>query len=132
MDRAHTERFEVLTSSTGACSIPIWLACATVQEHYTRTTVEKDCLTTYASVSRTSSFNYGKPRDHSSPDVVREKACATGLRVYEGAHILASFVVQCGHILLRPQPGMSVPPSGAKALDGESTRVGAPPSPPPS
>lgn len=84
----HKEEFEVVTAPDGTSTLSITLACATVKEHYQRTT------TTHSSVA-------------SDPAEV----CSTGLRVYEGAQVLAAFLCRYGAGLLPPTPEMAAPPT---------------------
>lgn len=81
----HREDFEVVTTPDGASTLPIRLACATVTEHYQRTTTA-----------------------HSSVASDPAEVCSTGLRVYEGAQVLAAFVFQLGVALLPPSQPTSV------------------------
>eukprot|EP00796_Vickermania_ingenoplastis_P010469 gene10469-7274_t len=78
----HRELFEVLSSPDGTQLITFPLECATVADHYKKTT--------------------GKNEKSA-------ETCSTGLRVYEGAQVLASFLAQYGFALLGPR---SLPNSG--------------------
>lgn len=69
----HYEEFEVLARHDGASVIPISLACATVERHYTQTTGNNER---------------------------QSESCSTGLRVYEGAQALAAFLIQYGAVLV--------------------------------
>lgn len=78
----HHEVFDILCSSSGSCSQKISLVCATVGLHYTKTTGDAE---------RTS------------------QECATGLRVYEGAQMLSSLLMQYIDALLGPRRDDVIP-----------------------
>ncbi|KAK7194419.1 hypothetical protein NESM_000358300 [Novymonas esmeraldas] len=81
----HQEDFDVVTSPDGTSSVAVHLACATATEHYRRTT------TAYSTVAT-------DPAD----------VCSTGLRVYEGAQVLAAFVYRFAAALVPPQQSCAV------------------------
>lgn len=72
---SHAETFEVITCPTGCSAFAVHLACATVGEHYARTT---------------------------AAGAADDEVCATGLRVYEGAQVLAAFLSQYAGALVCP------------------------------
>ncbi|EKF38835.1 hypothetical protein MOQ_000951 [Trypanosoma cruzi marinkellei] len=74
----HYEDFEVITAENGASSLSFELACATAMDHYTRCTAPNE---------KQATDKYMSP-------------CSTGLRVYEGARVLAAFVARFGKVLL--------------------------------
>lgn len=71
----HKETFDIITSPCGNSTFSIPLACASVETHYMRTTGNEDR---------------------------QAEICSTGLRVYEGAQVLSSFLVQFSNALLGP------------------------------
>ncbi|KEG09535.1 hypothetical protein DQ04_05061000 [Trypanosoma grayi] len=73
----HYETFEVVTEENGASSLKFDLACATAIDHYTRCT------------------KLGEKQLNTSNSV-----CSTGLRVYEGAQVLAAFLSKFGASLV--------------------------------
>lgn len=75
------EVFDIITSPSGSSTLSIPLWCATVELHYRRTT--------------------GVNEQNS-------EKCSTGLRVYEGAQVLAAFLFQYLKILMGPPPHPSV------------------------
>ncbi|PBJ77403.1 hypothetical protein BCY84_06551 [Trypanosoma cruzi cruzi] len=75
----HYEDFEVITAENGASSLSFELACATAMDHYIRCTAPHE---------KQETDKYTSP-------------CSTGLRVYEGARVLAAFVARFGRVLLR-------------------------------
>jgi hypothetical protein len=81
---AYKEDFEVVTAPDGTSALSITLACATVQEHYNRTTTA-----------------------HSTVASDPAEVCSTGLRVYEGAQVLAAFMCRYGVGLVVPPPASS-------------------------
>lgn len=78
----HTETFDVLTTACGKSSLSIPLACASVETHYLRTTGSEDR---------------------------QAETCSTGLRVYEGAQVLSSFLIQFSTTLIGPLKKDSTP-----------------------
>ncbi|ESL08551.1 hypothetical protein TRSC58_03744 [Trypanosoma rangeli SC58] len=74
----HYEEFEVITAANGVSSLKFDIACATVMNHYIRCT--EPCV-------KQVSEKYESP-------------CSTGLRVYEGAQVLAAFLARFGSGLL--------------------------------
>ncbi|KAH9598680.1 Lysine methyltransferase [Trypanosoma melophagium] len=74
------ETFEVLASADGTSFLKIELACATVKDHYFLCTKSQTKL----------------PNEN----ILK---CSTGLRVYEGAQVLAAFFVKFGRMLLPQQ-----------------------------
>ncbi|KPA86927.1 hypothetical protein ABB37_00958 [Leptomonas pyrrhocoris] len=78
----YKEDFEVVTAADGTSALSVTLACATVREHYDRTTTA-----------------------HSSVASDPAEVCSTGLRVYEGAQVLAAFMYRYGVALLPPVLG---------------------------
>lgn len=72
--------FDIITSPTGSSNFSLPLSCATVELHYHRTT--------------------GVQEEDSGK-------CSTGLRVYEGAQVLAAFLFQYLKVLVGPLPHQS-------------------------
>ena len=82
----YKEAFEVVTAPDGSSELTITLACATVREHYDRTTTA-----------------------HSSVATDPAEKCSTGLRVYEGAQVLAAFLYRYWAALLFPASSTLLP-----------------------
>ncbi|ORC87514.1 uncharacterized protein TM35_000211200 [Trypanosoma theileri] len=71
------ETFEVLGSADGTSFLKIEIACATPKDHYFRCT-----------------------KSETKVEGKNDITCSTGLRVYEGAQVLAAFIVMFGRMLL--------------------------------
>lgn len=95
MSRHHSELFEVITSPSGGSQLAFHIACATPKEHYARTTQKHD-----AGTSSTPAGAAANSAGLHSSTATAEPPCATGLRVYEGAQVLAAFLVRFGRALL--------------------------------